>query len=108
MNNTVLSYSWILVLLSFSRYSCLPLAFSSPAFSYSCRSVGAFSRIPGFSSSLGTLDSCPSCRPLAVSQCPLPLFSLSHCHPLYQLHIQLSTAVQQVFPIHCCFNSRSL
>ena len=54
------------------------------------------------------LDSRPSCRPLAVSQCPLPLFSLVHCHPPYQLHIQLSTAVQKVFPIHSCFNSRSL
>jgi hypothetical protein len=38
----------------------------------------------------------------------LPLFILPHSHSPYQLHIQLLNAVQQVFPIHCCFNSRSI
>ena len=33
---------------------------------------------------------------------------LSQCRPLYLLHIQLSPVLQQVFSIHCCFNSRPL
>src|ERR1700737_308868 len=77
---STLSSSGIVVLLSFSRI----LGFSD-------------SRILGFSSLVSS-----SCS-IAMSS---PIFKfLAHFRPPYQLHIQLSTAVQRVFPIHSCFNS---
>jgi hypothetical protein len=109
-----LSEGWILVL-SNSR----PLGFSS-----SC-SVAAFSfsQILEFSSSRPLVISSSRHLVLSSSRTPVPrvvlshsrilatfsrILVLSHCRPPYLLHIQVSPAVQQVFPIHCCFNSRSL
>src|ERR1700737_2528853 len=101
------------VTLSFSRLA-VPLhtpvlsVGRSPAFLHSrllhCRSLGAFSQI------LVLSHCCPLVLPFLVSSSRIVLciVALTHCRPPYQLHIQPSTAVQRVFPIHSCFNSRSL
>jgi hypothetical protein len=84
ITDRIKTLSRILVLPNFSSSRILVLlSFSRPLV------VPSSSRILGFS--------------LMSSSC-----SLSHCHSPYQIHIQPSPAVQQVFSIHCCFNSRSL
>src|ERR1700736_3507617 len=91
----ILLHSRPLVVVSDSR----PPTFSSPRILVILVLL-SLSRIFRFSSSpLGFLSSrilVPRVVLLQSRRCPLPLFNLLRCHPPYQLHIQLSTAVQQV------------